>query len=363
MLSVVFVEDEKTSIDPILRLISQEEPDIRCHTFGFAEAEYEIRSMRPDIVVLDLWEGEVSEGNNKGSEHLEFIWNQQFCPVVIHSASPHIPQEHKNSFVREVTKGQNSPEEVLAAIRALRPHVQALKGAEEQIRDSFSIAMRDVAPSMFDIFPNGDQRNDAVWRAGRRRLAAFMDELSAEGQKLASWEQYISPPVSKDILLGDILRNTDADGVEPTSFRVVLTPSCDLVSTRDRETKVGNVLVAKCCSTIAGLNLTSLKGLSARKLKERLIGTVLRRGYFETIMLFPALQGRIPAMAANLRDLELIPFPDIGVNDEPFVRLASLDSPFRELISWAYVQVSGRPGLPDRDFTSWRDEIMSVYGS
>ena len=222
--------------------------------------------------------------------------------------------------------------------------------------------MRDVAPSTFDIFPNADQRNNAIWRAGRRRLAALMDELSAEGQKLASWEQYICPPVSKDILLGDILRSTAAGGIEPASFRVVITPSCDLASSEGRETKVSSVLVAKCCSIAAGLNHTSLKGLSAPKLKKRLIGTVLSRGYFETIMLFPALQGRVPTMAVNLRELELIPIPDIGLKDERFVRIASLDSPFRELVSWAYVQVSGRPGLPDRDFTSWRDEIMRVYG-
>ena len=65
-------------------------------------------------------------------------------------------------------------------------------------------------------------------------------------------------------------------------------------------------------------------------------------------------------MAADLRELELISLSDIGLKDKPFIRIASLDSPFRELVSWAYVQVSGRPGLPDRDFGSWRDEIMGV---
>ena len=360
MLQVVFVEDDETSIDPILHAIRREEPEVRVRKLDFHEAEGGIRSHRPDIVVLDLWEGDVSENRNKGSVYLDFIWNQQFCPVIIHSASPEIPSEQTNSFVRVVTKGQRSPQEVLNAIRELRPHVQALKQAEEDIRNRFSIAMRDVAPSTFDIFTNDEHRNDALRRASRRRLAALMDEISAEGQELASWEQYICPPVSTDILLGDILVKAECDRTNPASFRVVLTPSCDLASSGTRDAKVRNVLVAKCCPTRDGLDLTSLKGVRVNRLKDRLVGTVLSRGYFETIVPLPALQGRIPTMVANLRELELIPLCEVGTTCKPFLRIASLDSPFRELVSWAYIQVSGRPGLPDRDFHSWRDEIMDT---
>ena len=361
MLRIVFVEDEEASIGPVLRLIGQEEPDIQVQTFGFDEGQQAIRSVRPGIVVLDLWEGHFSENKNRGSEHLEFVWEQQFCPVIIHSANPNVPPEQTNAFVREVTKGQNSPQEVLDAIRELRPHVQALKEAEDDVRNSLSIAMRDVAPSTFEIFADDNQRRDAIRRAGRRRLAALMDETSAEGQVLASWEQYICPPVSEDILLGDVLRKSQGDRTDPASFRVVLTPSCDLDSSGGREAKVGNVLVAKCIPTKDAFDLTSLKGIPANSLKNRLIGAVLSRGYFETILPLPALQDRIPTMVASLRELELIPLGDIGIGSKPFLRIASLDSPFREMVSWAYLQVSGRPGVPDRDFESWRDEIIADY--
>ena len=363
MLKIVFVEDEKSSIVPILRAISLEEPDIEVHELDFGEADSGIRSLRPDIVVLDLWEGTASERKNRGSEHLNFIWHQQFCPVIVHSANPDIPPEQTNSFVREITKGQHSPQKVLDAIRELRPHVQALKEAEQDVKNSFSIAMRDVAPSAFDIYADNDRRRDAIRRAGRRRLAALMDEISEDGQVLASWEQYISPPVSKDALLGDVLRKAEGNWTDPASFRVVLTPSCDLVSSAGREAKVENVLVAKCCSTKDGIDLTSWKGISASKLRDRLINTVLSRGNFETIMPLPALEGRIPTMVANLRKLELIPLGDIGTSDKPFLRVASLDSPFRELTAWSYVEVAGRPGVPDRDFESWCDEIVSDYAS
>lgn len=359
MLRVLFVEDDVGAIKPIQDLIQQEEPEVELSVIEFYEAESKIKSLRPDIVVLDLWEGPLTENVNTGSEKLDFIWNQQFCPVIIHSAFPDIPHEQKNSFVREVTKGQHSPQQVLEAIRELRPHVQALKGAEEHIRNSFTIAMRDVAPSTFEFYTDIEERDDAILRSGRRRLAALMDEISARGPELASWEQYICPPIFDDILLGDVLRKSDGECNEPASFRVVLTPSCDLVI--DQIPKVSHVLVAKCCSMKSGFDLTNLKSLNAKRLRNRLRGTVLSRGYYEAILPLPALQGRIPTMVANLRGLELIPLDDIGLTDKKFLRIASLDSPFRELVSWAYTQVSGRPGLPDRDLESWRDEIMDAY--
>ena len=362
MLRILFIEDQEEATESVLREIRLVDMGIETSVCTFDDAEIELRSLRPHIVVLDLWEGDVSDDENRGSAHLDFIWNRQFCPVIIHSAQPDIPAEHKNSFVREVTKGQNSPQLVLEAIDALRPHVEALKGAEEHIRNSFSIAMRDVAPSTFTYYTDVDQRNDAVYRSGRRRLAALMDQMSGDGQQMASWEQYICPPVSQDILLGDILKEADGAGQQPTLYRIVLTPSCDLVASGGRVPKVTKVLAAKCCSMGNGLALTSLNNLSPQRLRDRLINTVLSRGFFETMIPFPALEGRVPTMLADLRELELIPLSDVGLKDKPSVRIASLDSPFRELISWAYVQVAGRPGLPDRDFASWRDEIMGTYG-
>lgn len=61
-------------------------------------------------------------------------------------------------------------------------------------------------------------------------------------------------------------------------------------------------------------------------------------------------------MAANLRKLELIAVDEIV----DYERIASLDSPFREMVSWAYMQIAGRPGLPERDFDAWYKEICDA---
>lgn len=362
MLRILLIEDERESIERILELLDDRTAEIEYRHFDFDEGLQYINVWRPDIVILDLYEGNISEMNCRGSSYFDVIWKERFCPVVIHSAEPDIPEEMiGNSFVRLVTKGQNSPQEVLDSIDDFIPHIEAIQQAEAEIRNLFSIAMRDLAPALFDIFDNSEERHNAFRRAGRRRLAALIDDNSQDEQNLASWEAYIFPPVAEHILLGDVLREANGDSTDPTAFRLVLTPSCDLVESEGRTAKVEKALVAKCRSVKDGLQRTSLATLPRSKLKERLIASVLTQGYFETVIPLPQLIGRIPTMWADLRDLDLTPVSSIGLQDSQYIRVASLDSPFRELVAWAHVQVVGRPGLPDRDFRKWRDEILKAY--
>ena len=248
--------------------------------------------------------------------------------------------------------------EVLKAVKAFQPHVKALKEGAETIRKAFSRAMRDVAPDVFANFEDENKRVDIIVRAGRRRVAALMDEPLPKETGLASWEQYLCPPISSNPQLGDILKINDASSNDPTCYRVILTPSCDLVSSSDRKPKVTQVLVAKCCSMKEGLERIGLHSKSKNDISRHV---VLSQGFFNAIIPFPRLQTKIPTMAANLRNLELIPFDKIGsIDSKEFLRIASIDSPFRELVAWAYLQVSCRPGQPERDLQSWAEEIIET---
>jgi CTP synthase len=358
---LLFIEDEPSSVEPVLNLIKREQADMQCEVWGFGEAEDKIASRRPDIVILDLLVGSASDPDPQGLNTRDFIWSQHFCPIVVYSAMPGIHDDNypPHPFVKSIQKGSGSQQQVLEALQELRPQVEALKEAEEHIRHSFSCAMRDVAPYAFDTFTDAAQRSETIKRSGRRRLAALMDDLAASGDRLASWEQYLSPPIGSNIKLGDILREKDGKDDDPAAFRVVLTPSCDLVTSGDGKLKVKNVLVACCCSMKKGLSHTSLNNMKPTKLATRLSDTVLSRGYFEAIIPFPCLEGRIPTMAADLRDLKFIRVDKIGISNKTFLRVASVDSPFRELIAWAYLQIACRPGLPERDFNSWADEIVA----
>ena len=365
MLKLLFIEDDQGSIKPVLDFIERRKENVSCEVSEFESAKDRIASSRPDIVILDLLVGGTPPEAERpeGFKIRDFIWSQHFCPIVIYSARSGVHDEEYEShpFVKSIQKRRGSPQKVLDAVDELRPHVAALKGAESDIRRSFSCAMRDVAPYAFEAFTDTERRMETIKRSGRRRLAALMDELSLDGTTLASWEQYLCPPVCEDIQLSDILRKNDTTGDDPVSFRVVLTPSCDLVASGNRSPKVDNVLVAKCCSIQEGLDLINLQG-SPKKLKDRLPRVILSQGYFQSVIPFPCLEKKIPTMAANLKDLELIPIQDVGP-DKTFIRIASVDSPFRELVAWAYMQIAGRPGLPDRDSASWTEEIIATLES
>ena len=359
MLKMLFIDDDPSSVEDAIQLLRERLDQVEDKTRNFESGLQDLGVLLPDIVVLDVWKGTPNTSEPKGLEVLEAIWKEQFCPVIVYSADTKMVEQaiqYKHPFVDTVSKGSGSDEAVYQAVERFIPHVEALKGVESSIRKTLSRAMRDVAHDVYESHAEDSARADAIVRAGRRRVAALMDEPAPGGSSLVGWEQYLCPPISASPLLGDILRAKEGDNSEPESFRVVLTPSCDMVRTDSQSPRVTHVLVAQCCSMRQGLDRIGRTGITSERLSQH---AVLTQGFYNAIVPFPRLQGRIPTMAANLRALELIPLDDIGCQeDSTYIRVASIDSPFRELISWAYMQTSCRPGLPDRELRSWSDEII-----
>ncbi|MBU8913322.1 MAG: hypothetical protein KOO61_04810 [Spirochaetales bacterium] len=362
-MKLLFIEDEYEHVEPAIELIKKEYDNPQCKVVAFDVSEAAIQSLQPDVVILDLLNnGSTPEASSDGIATRNYIWDNYFCPIIVYSAQPgiHDDRYEEHPFVKSIQKGAGSDKEVLAALVELVPHVEALQGAASYVRHSFSCAMREVAPIAFGSIEDPEKRNEAIMRAGRRRLAALMDGISGDAVGLACWEQYLCPPVCEDTQLGDILREMDGDPCDPNCFRVVLTPSCDLVGSGGRKPKVAEVLTARCGSIEQALEkISRIPGKKkVDEFKERLSVDVLTQGYYGSILPFPCLLDKIPPMAADMRELELTPMGDIGFPDKRFIRVASIDSPFRELVSWAYLQIACRPGLPDRDLKQWADEIL-----
>ena len=372
-MKLLFVEDEPASVAQVKKKVEEEHPDIECEVKGFGEAPEWIAKNSPDIVSLDLVLDDSGDKAIEGQKTYDFIWKERFCPIIVYSAQPELDAEKRaDPFVKSIKKGRGSPQKFAAAINELRPHAEAIREVEAKVRREFAVALKVVAPYAFEVFPDAKQRkqrDDAILRCGRRRLAALMDDLARHGVEecLASWEQYLCPPVSDNVQLGDILQAKDGPVGNPGSFSIVLTPSCDLVSSGNRKPKVRNVLVAACRSMkegLAGVGMplkieTIRDAVALEDFRNQLKRTILTQGYHQKIIPLPRLEGRIPTMAVDLRALVLIPIEQIGLQGTDYVRIASLDSPFRELVSWAYLQIACRPGLPDRDSDSWCDEIVA----
>lgn len=374
MIELLFVEDDKRAISHARQRVEDQHDDVNCEVKHFDEATDWIARNPPDIISLDLMnDGLSGEATVAGQAMYEQIWKDYFCPVIIYSAQTDAKEESRppHPFLATIQKGSGSPAKFAKAVNEFRPHVEAIRNAKTQVRREFAVAMQTVAPFVFDNVTDKAERVRLVTRSGRRRLAALMDDFTDHGnegetQLLASWEHYLCPPVGPDLLLGDLLREQGTDSHDPEGYRVILTPSCDLVARGGRKPKVANVLVAKCLTMKAALSAVGIPlGKKTLKDEEKLLAykdslkkSMLSQSFFRNIFPFPPFANVLPAMAADLKQLDLIPFGEVQTEYE---RVCSLDSPFREVVSWAYMQTGCRPALPDRELDQWVDEIVASH--
>jgi CTP synthase len=185
----------------------------------------------------------------------------------------------------------------------------------------------------------------------------MMDEVTAtENRPLFSWEQYLVPAVGRSPLTGDLLRRHGIAWDDPSGYRLVVSPSCDLVLGRNEST----VLVAKCGGAAALLKKVGLAGISD---KEKVKSRVLSPGFASGCLPLPAFPKQIPLLFALLKELEVVPYEQIGPDPAvgaTYKRVASIDSPFREQVAWAFLSTGARPGMPDRDLDAWASALVEA---
>lgn len=363
-LRILVVDDEPKSVQPLCAELKKI-PNTTIEVVGFDGFQASIERYAPQMIVLDLARGSAAEKDAPGVKTLDDIWQKRFCPLVVYTAVPELLGDEArltHPFIKLEKKGSGSEERVIAHIREFGPHLSALDEASAEVAAALNRALKDVAPRIFANVENADRRQEMLVRSARRRVAAAMDkELSTGGPNLRSWEHYLCPPTTAaHLLTGDIIKKREGRAEDPSQYAIVLTPSCDLVISEHRKAKVEKVLVATC-TTVARLldDLGLTPSTNLEKTKERLL-PLLTQGHGTSSFPLPSLPGEFPTMAADFKKLELIDINEIGDTTKRWVRIASVDNPFRELVAWAYIMNAARPGLPDRDFGSWADEIIAA---
>ncbi|MCI0624461.1 MAG: hypothetical protein L0387_22915 [Acidobacteria bacterium] len=365
MLTIVIVEDDEGVAHTVKEEIENELEEVAVHIAHFKQARSRIASVRPDVVVLDIYQGPVAQADAAGNTVWDEIWRHRFCPVIVYTAGdpdlePSPPENHP--FLQIVQKGSKSTRRVVECLREFQPHIDALRNVHAETETVIHSVLRDVAGPIFAALPDEEKRQQTLVRATRRRVAAMMDERTlGGGEPLLPWEQFLVPPIGTGPLMGDVLREFRKSGDDPRSYRVIVTPSCDMVAGR---TKVGEILVARCGSPAdfveKGANITLNTGQAKKKQK---LGPLLTQPEVSGYFLLPDYPGVTPLMSVNLRDLELVAVKDIGNPSRTtarFHRIASIDSPFREQAAWAYLQVACRPGLPDRDMSGMLEALANL---
>lgn len=359
-MKILFIEDDEASVYPARELLKADNHD--CEIIDFDNIADKISIFLPDIIVLDMMKGEATldPKGEGGKSSFDKIWDNRFCPLIVYSADPDLiddidPGKSSHPLVKKVTKGRDSEEVLQTKINEFKPCIDGMNGIIDNVNKVLHRTLRDVAPY---IFARGGVRevDTLILHMGKRRIAALMDDDTMFRSKLDPLEQYICPPLADYPKMGDIIRGTKADPELPESFRIILTPSCDLVKGGGRVQKVEKVLCARCESSDVLFSKAQVK-----KDRERL-ARELSQGYIKEYLPIPEIPGMIPAMVANLKDMELIPYLSIGSGEASgleFVRVASIDSPFREQIAWAYLNTGCRPGVPDRDCDCWADQYLN----
>ena len=328
---------------------------------NFPGLKEQLLSVRPDLVVLDLVEeGEACTGN-VSFDDIRSTW---FCPVVVYSAFPD-EQTFAHPLVRTVKKGSDSECEVKERLEELVPQAQMIRCVHKDFDLRIREALRDSVSSLSEQVTSPTLGEDTgLPRAVRRLVAARVDASESESDGLRAWERFIIPPLGQHLLTADLLRVNSAEPTDADGFRLVLTPSCDLVEGQGEA--VGEVLVA-CCEPMRRLgNIVLSPGNGLNNKQRNRLKPLLTEGLAGSLIPIPAFRGHLPPMAANLKRLQLIGRDRITLHPDrrdqngsgpTFSRVASTDSPFREMVVWAYLRVTGRPGLPNTDVDGWLDDI------
>lgn len=140
-------------------------------------------------------------------------------------------------------------------------------------------------------------------------------------------------------------------------YLLVLTPSCDLVNEGIRNAKVEEVLCAKCFDK---------EVFSGDVRKVGKIESLLNSGVNKQWVALPAYKNICPSLTVDMKKLEIIPLSKVIMDikelkeNNTYLRICSVDSPFREQIIWNYMQTSCRPGVPDRNVTAWAKDIANI---
>ncbi len=363
-LRVLMIDDEEQNVMPVKEELETNITGATCKIADFDTAASLIADYHPDIIVLDLLKKTSLGMEDKGTTVWQDIWKKRFCPLIFYTASDENPDDYGHPLVAVIRKGSGSEELVRDKVKAYLPYVAALGKVSFEINSALRRALRESRPYIFEV-DSAEQENQLLTRTIRRRVAASMDDaMAAGGPNVKSWEQYLCPPsISAHLLTGDILRIAVGDKTTPTSYRVVLTPSCDLVRSDTREPKVESVLLARCAPVgrlLSDLGLPETAPTSQKKTDDlrKKLSKFLTQGYGHSSFPIAGLPGEFPVMAADFRCLEIVPLVELS-DSTKYERIASVDAPFRELFVWAYLSAAGRPGMPDRDVDSWTDEIIA----
>ena len=365
----MIVEDEdavgnllETAISKRLSELNHSPIVQRCRSIP--QSETALEDFRPHIVTLDL-KDETTHDMVAGKPAWDFIRDKHFCPVVFFSANalPDGFPDGTDPFAQYLNKNEKDAGDVAATIEAFIPHVIGLEQIRLEVESRYAQSLQKVSKLIWKTEAEAAARTQALIRVTRRRLAATLVRPLGEEANIKAWEQFIYPPTDEHHLCtGDVVFQRGADRTKAGNFRIVLTPPCDLVAGQNA---IAEVLLCKCLP-IADAEVFRRASIQFSQTPTAKLAEKLAKDEVAGLKILPKLSDLWPTMVLDFKALELVQRTSIALSPESatgasaFERIASMDSPFREALSWRFMQTAGRPGTPDADRMALEAEIKAA---
>lgn len=351
-MKLFLIEDDMTAVRGIKD--NYEDAGWNVFTSGFENALENIRNVHPDIIVMD-WMEDLDNNKERGRPIFDEARN---IPIIVYSgiaSALELPEIESNPFIEKISKGDEQI--VISKITEWEKYTKVVSEIKNQFDEAVSYMMSSLKPIIaMESYPG----ENIIKYMLNRQASEFFSSNLVDDETNPTWTQYLYPPSSKTLLVADILKRR-----EDNKYYVLLTPSCDMARANDDT----NVLLAACDDAykfhdyglLQDFDPTSSKG----KQKIENVSKMLSYGYNTYRISLPELPNVFPYLTLNLRELSFVKLSVIAINKKnidstkhEYVRIASINSPYREQIVWAHMVNSCRPGVPERDYKAWAENIM-----
>jgi CheY-like chemotaxis protein len=352
---VMVVEDEEEFATEIKDLIERFEPvagaGFTVTTIGtFAEARERLPISRPDILILDMFEGPPSPtGVSSGDQILGSLRQTTFIPVVIYTAIPERFAAHQSPFVHVQGK-TGSPSELQPVVRSFLERripqlIRALRAQfDHTLRDYLWRFVEEHSATFSTMLSSPefgrlvvDRLADSYSHEGVEEVlaAAYGDvpvaELNPESVHPSAC--YILPSADRHVRLGDLRKTSAPSGWD--GHVMVLQPSCDLVDAAGGASRRARVPVTDVlCAAVRTLDSLRVGAEDIRRYRAN-----NKSEHEHTLPPFMS----IPEIVIDFKDLVLLRFAEL----KQMPLTARVASPFAERIAARFAAYIGRIGTPD----------------
>ena len=343
----------------------------------FANAMYLLERQRYELVILDVFHGEVKVsggGDQRGKSILEEIKKRRFIPIIFYTALPLAVKELESALIKVASKDGKGFANLDAGLRAYLD--LPLMRINRELSRHFDETLRDylwsyISAHWNEISASGEDDATLAYLLCRRiaasldiegaeklalRLTATPENTSIVKGKAHPLRYYIMPPETTGYLTGDVLKDTE------DSYCIILTPWCDLTTHGEKPPKAEHVIVAfaepldsfsQYQDWIAEEDPSNTKRKALisilRAPDSTLPGKQAGRHYF----LPGALD--LPNLVLDFQQTYSRPIDTLT----DLAKIATLDSPFAEAVVSSYTRFLGRVGAPDLDVDKVLDGLKS----